>query len=367
MDSAPQISPTDLSQFMRLKSCDRYLWFRLRERNPSDEEMVTGVNSTPQQIAPLLRDAGKAFESRIESQIAGRYRTIRAITDSEQSGGNSYSSEDGSAKSIIVQSIRDLELGETVVLFQTPLAATVWGWHLTGLADIVRLERNVDGTGVKVLITDIKHSGSPSLSHWLQVGLYAAMITSRFVESHSVDGVAVSIGILHRDQDTNCDAKQLLGIQEGEGTLQVASDIEPYIWLARELLDDQDAPARRVLSLPVIDTFFSLGTHCDNCTYQEQCLSLCHENEDLSLLRLRPAEKKSLWNAGVRTISALAELPVDVGHRESDDDISSTKRLANLKRLFTVSPRIRGRIHELKMRAETMLTAHQRQIENRAA
>src|SRR5215213_4586349 len=76
-----RISPTDVSQFIRLEQCERYLRLRLHERSTSIRFMHDfGV--VPQSIPPLLTQSGTLFEERVERTVAAGFRTINlALTD----------------------------------------------------------------------------------------------------------------------------------------------------------------------------------------------------------------------------------------------------------------------------------------------
>src|SRR5215216_4025975 len=69
LDAGPRaISPTDVSQFIRLDQCERFLRLRLHERNVSSGFMREfGVMTQP--ITPLLTQAGAEFETEIESAV----------------------------------------------------------------------------------------------------------------------------------------------------------------------------------------------------------------------------------------------------------------------------------------------------------
>src|SRR5215212_2472473 len=70
-----RISPTDVSQFIRLEQCERYLRLRLHERSAGRQFMVDfGV--VPQSIPPLLTRSGEQFEERVERTVAARFPTI---------------------------------------------------------------------------------------------------------------------------------------------------------------------------------------------------------------------------------------------------------------------------------------------------
>src|SRR3954447_3798204 len=70
-----RISPTDVSQFVRLEQCERYLRFRLAER--SGRSFLREYDVSPQRITPLLSLSGREFEESAEKEIATRHRTVQ--------------------------------------------------------------------------------------------------------------------------------------------------------------------------------------------------------------------------------------------------------------------------------------------------
>src|SRR5262245_57087038 len=70
-----RISPTDVSQFVRLEQCERYLRFRLAER--SGRTFLREYDVAPQRITPLLSLSGRKFEESVEQEIGLRHRTIQ--------------------------------------------------------------------------------------------------------------------------------------------------------------------------------------------------------------------------------------------------------------------------------------------------
>lgn len=395
MQNLPQISPTDLSQYLRLRSCDKYLWFRLRER-ATGQSVMEAFGIVPHPISPLLRDIGEQFESSVEKKVALSHRTIHAtgksviaqntqlISPLNSQMKDSNNDASSSSATLINDVIKDLSVGETVVLFQVPLAANIWGWHLTGLADLIRLERCKDNR-YEILIADTKRSGSLMLGYWMQVALYAAMISARLgldINSTIDSSYRIRIGILHRREDTNSEgslhreAEQLLGVDDKLANLVISDDIEPYLWTASDLLEHQDSPAKRILELPMEDAFFALGVHCDGCTYQEYCLRQCHEQRDLSLIHIRPVEKQALWEVGIRTIDDLVKMGTsNEGEIIPNLSISRTPELSDSwntqmstydnapKRRKVVNdftPRMRSRIQELILRATAIQTSRRK-------
>src|SRR5690242_5586578 len=63
-----RLSPTDISQFIRLDQCQRYLALRLKEREAGRKFMYEyGV--APQSIPPLLTRSGASFEETVEKAM----------------------------------------------------------------------------------------------------------------------------------------------------------------------------------------------------------------------------------------------------------------------------------------------------------
>src|SRR6476620_3581561 len=63
-----RISPTDISQFIRLEQCQRYLALRLKERRQG-LRFVYDYGVTPQPIPPLLTRSGADFEKEVETVV----------------------------------------------------------------------------------------------------------------------------------------------------------------------------------------------------------------------------------------------------------------------------------------------------------
>ena len=60
-----RLTPTDVSQFVRLEQCERYLQFRLAER--AGQKFMEHYGVIPQRITPLLSQSGSTFETGIEA------------------------------------------------------------------------------------------------------------------------------------------------------------------------------------------------------------------------------------------------------------------------------------------------------------
>src|SRR5687768_5993341 len=70
-----RISPTDVSQFIRLDQCERYLRLRLHERS-AGTRFMRDYGVVPQSIPPLLTRSGEHFEEKVERSVAAAFRAI---------------------------------------------------------------------------------------------------------------------------------------------------------------------------------------------------------------------------------------------------------------------------------------------------
>src|SRR5207253_1486861 len=155
-----RLTPTDVSQFVRLEQCERYLRFRLAER--SGQKFMEEYGVIPQRITPLLSLSGSTFEQGVEADLGERFRTVQFAAkyslDHNRPANNAE----------VVAEARKLTPGQSVLLFQPRLEAELHGWRLRGDVDLVRLERPAHGT-LHALIGDMKSTTEVKVEHRLQV------------------------------------------------------------------------------------------------------------------------------------------------------------------------------------------------------
>src|SRR5687768_6159799 len=110
-----RLSPTDISQYIRLEQCQRYLWLRLHERAGGDVWREAGV--ARQAIPPLLTRAGSLFEQQIEAQIKAHYAHLHFAPAAGQGKRR------GTDNAAFLQAAHDLAPGAVLMVFQARLAA----------------------------------------------------------------------------------------------------------------------------------------------------------------------------------------------------------------------------------------------------
>src|SRR5687768_6199934 len=79
------LSPTDVSQFIRLDQCERYLRLRLHER-ACGAGFMKEYGVQPQAIPPLLTRSGRSFEEEVESAIRAQCSVINLAEEAGDAG-----------------------------------------------------------------------------------------------------------------------------------------------------------------------------------------------------------------------------------------------------------------------------------------
>jgi len=305
-----RLSPTDISQFIRLEQCERYLRLRLHER-ASGAGFLPDYGVSPQAIPPLLTRSGRTFEERVEAAVTQRYPVLNLAGPAQ---GIQNRAPDNAR---VAAEARSLAPGETRVLLQPRLQVDLDGWRFTGDADLLRLERAADGT-LDLLITDMKSSTAARVEHRLQVAFYHEMLARLFAEAGMGD-VQIRTGILYRGPADSpeepepehaaqaASARDLFGLEDA--LLELVEEPEAYRDSVRDLVTGPYSRARLVTRLSFAELPFHLSYKCDGCLYNEFCMKQSAETDDLSLIpHLSSAEKGALQRAGVATTRELSLL-----------------------------------------------------------
>jgi len=328
IDAPPRLSrlsPTDVSQFLRLEQCERYLRLQLHAR-AGDGRLFKAEGVSPQAIPPLLTRSGAEFERTVMESVTSSYapRNIRdfaaltrprtdAAVDNEE----------------VVDLARSLPRGGPLFLFQPRLLVDLDGWAVRGDVDILRLERDRDGR-LHALIADMKSSTSAKVEHRLQVAFYREMLAALFA-SHGVPYAAIAMAVLYRGVAVEAEgrldrvekerreaehaaAARFFGSPVGQLDLLSESDRGAYGRAVRDLVTGPDSTAARVAATPFDDLPYHLTPECDGCLYNEFCLKRSARNDDLSLLaHLSRNDKEALKRGGVvstRVLAGLKTLPM---------------------------------------------------------
>lgn len=351
-----RLTPTDVTQFVRLEQCERYLRFRLAERAGQDFMEEYGV--VPQRITPLLSLSGHNFEEGVEDALAKKF----TATNFAAKYGLAHNRPDNNAE--VVEAARTLVAGRSVLLFQPRLEVELAGWRLRGDVDLLRLERAAADGSLHILIGDMKSTVEVKVEHRLQVAFYRLML-ERLLEDGSIPHAPVETGILFRppvdptsEEQAEIEplrdaAKNVFGLDGA--LLEIVADPAAYLQSAHDLVLGTDSTARRVAGTPFEDIPYYLSFKCDGCLYNEFCMKWSAEQEDLSLLPyMTGTEKDALRRAGVTTVQSLAglkEFAPPKADAKATELVSAPGREAQVKQIaasWSVGPRLDELIHRAR-------------------
>jgi hypothetical protein len=347
-----RLTPTDVSQFVRLDQCERFLRFRLAERAGQDFMKEFDVNT--QRITPLLSLSGHDFEEGVEAELGKHFKSINYAAKAPARDRPTNKKE-------VIEEAGRLAPGKIILLFQPRLEVELNGWLIRGDLDLVRLERQADKT-LNVLITDMKSTTRAKVEHRLQVAFYRLMLEQLFKDA-SISHTPVEMGILFRptadltpEQEEEIKplrdaAKSVFGLDES--LLELVADGDAYVQSAHDLVLAKDSTAHRVAGAPFADIPFSLNFKCDGCLYNEFCMKWSAENDDLSLLPyISGTEKEGLRRSGIITIKSLATIKDLTA--EGKDLVPAPGREAEVKQIAATWP-IGPRLDELVHRAKSFM------------
>jgi predicted RecB family nuclease len=356
-ESPLSISPTDVSQFIRLEQCQRFLRLRLHERR-FGLDFMRSQNQHPQQMPETLIRSGLTFEQSIEAELTARNIFTRFSGDIRKVEGRRDDND------VIAERAQRLAPGTHEVLGQPRLHATLGGWRLTGDVDLLRLERTASGE-LRCLITDIKSSMSPRVEHRLQIAFYHEMLVAILKERGIVPD-KIDLAILYRGpQLTSAIA---LSAEEAEtlrehhmaaaeafgiaiGALDVVAHPRGYLESVHDLILAASSTASRVAIAPFTDLPFHLTRKCDSCLFNEFCMHDAAVSDDLSLVpHVSLTEKSALQRQGITRTRDLAALPRVNGATTTSEPAADAHLVQLSRKLATTWP-VGNRLDELILRA----------------
>jgi hypothetical protein len=102
--------------------------------------------------------SGHNFEEGVEKALGKHFRTVHYAARASQDHNRPDNNQE------VVTEARRLKPGKSVLLFQPRLEVELAGWLLRGDLDLVRLERQTDGT-LLILIGDMKSAVEVKVEH----------------------------------------------------------------------------------------------------------------------------------------------------------------------------------------------------------
>lgn len=318
--SPSSLSPTTLSQYIRLDNCERFLRFRLA---PEDlERLRRKWNLTLQPLTPLLKESGAEFEADMAARLAERREKFIDLSGKD-----------------VAETLRLLqEVEKPTLLYQPALEAPIGDFLCSGQADLLHLHRDRQGS-LHVLVADIKATRQEKTEHRLQVAVYARLVQN-LAALHGISLGSLSGAVLTRQEDGGFPG---LGAGARRSFVQSLStfDLDPYFGILDRLVVDPDATIRRVLAEPFDAAFYHLGPKCDGCLYNAVCMFDSAERLDLALTPgITPVEKRILLENGVcslKDLAALMDLPAP-NQRELRPAPQHAATLEKLRNRWPVAP-----------------------------
>jgi hypothetical protein len=341
-----KITPTDVSQFVRLEQCERFLRLRLAER--AGHKFMEPFGVTHQRITPLMTLSGSRFEKVVEKGLDEKFRTVHFTRKHDRPSDNDE----------VLAEARSLKPGMAVLLFQPRLETPLGGWLLRGDVDLIKLARSREGS-LDVLIADMKSTNEVKVEHRLQVAFYHLMLAS-LLEGAGIPAATQRTAVLYRPPvgptpEEEAQAAPLLEAARAElgldgFLLEAVDDQEAYSRSAHDLVLGPGSLAQRVAASSLDDLPYCLTFKCDGCLYTELCMKDSAEREDLSLLPyMSLPEKEALRRGGIRTIEQLATLKqLEPNGSQLTTTPGREAQVRQLSTTWPVGPRLDELIHRAK-------------------
>lgn len=275
VDDSKSLSATTLAQYVRLESCERYLWYRLHPK--ATRELFRLFRVTEQPLTPLLSEKGARHEESITQELEDAGHTLVDLAERD-----------------VAATVEELRRGADGprVLLQARIEGRIGSFVARGIADLVIVEPGE--SGLRVTVGDAKASRRDKPEHRIQVAFYARVIRQ----------LAARAGV---------DIREMLGciwrVPQGPDDEQPALfDLEAYEE-AVELLLDGESGVARIAGSAREDARFHLSYKCDGCLYNALCMRDAADGEGLELVPfMTMRDRGALERHGVHTVQALAEL-----------------------------------------------------------
>src|SRR5437773_2401777 len=153
-NALPRIDATALAQFVRLESCERFLWYRLHPKEM--RELLREYKATEQPLSILLKARGARHEQDITNELeADDVRLVDLSAQPVEATAAELEDADGGSRALI----------------QPRVAGKLGGFDAAGIADVILLRPG--GEGLRICIEDAKASRKDRPEHRVQIGFYA--------------------------------------------------------------------------------------------------------------------------------------------------------------------------------------------------
>lgn len=269
----PRLAPTDLTSFLRLESCERFLWYRLHPRET--RRLFQGQGLAEQPLTPLLSVRGAQRERACHEALADSGHRILDLRRGPPA-----------------DTLERLGTGQAITLVEAPVQGVLGGFACAGRADLVQIHPSGPGR-MDLHVIDIKASRRDRLEHRVQVAIYCELL----------EQMSRSLGLKAR-------LKGSVWRLPGQGPdTPTPFDLLPCRGFLEQMVAPPDGVVWRMARASRQEAWFHLIRRCDGCPYNALCLREAFESRDLSLVPfLEAPEKRLLIRHGITRVEELAAL-----------------------------------------------------------
>ena len=267
------LAPTDLTGFLRLESCARFLWYRLHPRETRG--LFERWNLAEQFLTPLL-------------SVRGAEREVTCHRILEGQGHRVVDLRRGSPE----DTLEHLRSGEAVTLVEAPVRGTLGEFTCGGRADIVQI-RARSPKAVDLHVIDIKASRRDRLEHRVQVAIYCELLEQ-----------------MTRGEGLEARLKgSVWRLPERRSDQPTAFDLLPSRRTVQEMVEAPSGVAWRMARAAREEARIHLTRRCEGCPYNALCMREAFETRSLALVPfLGASEQDILARFGITRVEELAAL-----------------------------------------------------------
>ncbi|MDW5562106.1 MAG: AAA domain-containing protein [Methanomassiliicoccus sp.] len=289
--SKRQVIVTDIGEYINQRECERSFKLRINKAEIARRFPFYGTVRSP--LNPILATRGRKRESELRDALAGSMRFLNPGGDQE---------EVRMAWTTLLQCLADLPAGTDCFAREVEIEGPVGEFSLFGRMDFLILRW--EGGVPHLRIVECKASRRDKTYHRIQLSAYRTMVREILERDGLVlggqrhDDVVLESVVARIDEETN----------EVQDALTMPSlDLDQEMGDLRSLLA-ADGPLARIDATALDALSYCLEAKCDACVHAPICLPESARQRRLELIGLDPASVRSMRDAGIHDLDALADL-----------------------------------------------------------
>ncbi len=277
------LSVTDLTAFLRLQSCGRYLAFRAGQGKPLAEAILRRF---PRHSDPTYGEEGLKAEEALARLLEGEGFRPRDVPN----------------WAAWAQAVQGAAPGDRLYARQVEVEGRIGALDLKGRMDFVLLDWGADGPVVRVV--EGKATRKDRTYHYAQLALYALLLEGQ-PPLWGGEAVPLEFQVVRLDPGGGPPDFPLGHLDPEEREL-----LEQAIGDMRALLAP-GGPVEALLREAPLGLPYVLNARCDACPYAPVCLEKGIEGEEVELLGLKGEVAQALRQVGLETLGRLSEATLE--------------------------------------------------------